>query len=404
MTTFKEIYDGAVSYRNGFNQVAIDLELLIKELNKHSELVKIYRRIKGLIKHQIDPLIEITQVELALIAKASVSTEIKSTDLSELVKVRKKLIRSNRDRQLFKLNDQYNPRLKQAELATTYKQKLLEIENLLKLYQDFEQLDQFNTQLEEYAQKYDFFLGSKNSEIGYRTISIYTELKSTEDELNHELNKLDDYASLLAKKQAAEIEIKAKAKQQLTQLSAIFKHRPQELVDLEALQAKSEIIQRLNVQLGELKQALQNISDSRDFMASVDQLNVQIGDCNELAKALDNKIALIVKLPGTVNQAVVEQQYQLIKAEINRIKQLYPQKKFDTAMQVLIKIEHNISEHNQAGAFTNRLNELRKAANKGIVWMNHHEWQITGKNWSRTTGTHHKYRNVKPIAAPIEMI
>lgn len=386
MSYFDKIYSVTVKYRDKFQVIASELDALNSEKIKQAELTTYARRHRFIIENTIAPLITYLQ-SLSKQNKVDLESEL------EVLKAQAALKRRQ-------LEDQYKERLKPLKREIEQLSVFLnELNRAIQIYDDEEE-DQFNKIWLQLVSKYDL-RGLKDNFAGYRTMNNLNEIIDQKQKATVFLkNKEDELSALGAKHVQKRHQITESLREKKRQIKKEFNEESPKKYQGD----KSTIDELISLAKGiqsDLEEFGQRTADlAKNSLA----INQKIRRVNRGISKLDLDISLIPELPEPMDDKILADLYRSIKSEINQVRSLYPQSKFNDALRVVSMIRHDISNERGYRAFSNRKHELVRITNQALGYFNTHTWQISGQRWERISGHTHGYKSVTPTHSEVELI
>lgn len=408
MGSYDGIYNTIVDYRNGFANLINMLEQMVLEKSSHADLVAWYRRRNFIIRTQATPAYNLAQANLRALRQQLDTQEGSDAGMSEeQYHAEVQVLRAKRDKARKELDAEYKPAIDEAQKLIEFnQQRVNDIRLVEEAYEDRDK-ELFSNRWKTYCGQYDRYIGVSDGYEGFMKVANYNELMADKTEAQNLATrwteKLEEYQGYYSKSKE---EISADYAYKHASLTKKYKSQEQS-GNMKTNREIESNIQQWKEAVNELQSiasTVAGLTNTADLKEQANSINASISKLNGVLDSLDADVERVMPVPADTSTDRVSQIADEMKATISGIRELYPQKKFDDAMRVLEKIDHDINGDRGVKAFSNRSSELKEAANTGIKWENDNKWQITGQRWERKSGDRHGYTSVKATHSPIPLI
>lgn len=385
MSYFDKIYAETVKYRDKFQVISSSLDALNVEKVKQAEMVTYSRRRRFIIANSVDPIIEYLKQELK---------KDHRTDDSEM-----ELLKAQAAIKRRTAEDEYRVTVKAIEVnIEAANMELRALNHAIDIYDNGE-IEEFDVIWKNLSSRYDM-QGLKDQYYGYKNRNNLNELTDKRETITRLLlknkNDLEEVnREYMNKRRNITEELRGRRKQFRTQTDNSIKKIQLKPNEIKSVINKAEMIKGSILGAG---------SKATDLEKRAPEINNLIRSLNNEINKLDLNVTKVPELPETVNDSVVRGIYNRIKSEINQVKSLYPQSKFENSMRVIRMISHDISENRGHQAFTNRKMALVQETNQALSYFNSHTWQVSGKRWERISGHSHGFKKVAATHSPVSLI
>lgn len=384
MSYFDQIYSETVKYRDGFQAISTYLEALKAEKLKQVDLTAYSRRRKFIIKNTLIPLV----------------ANLKSLkhDGNAKLESRLEVLKSKAAIKRRKLEDQIKEQRRPIEQIIIELQDFIaDLDYAAKIYED--EIDQFDDVWLRLAKKYDL-KGVKDSFSGYHSINNLNEILNQRQRTINRLRQRNGELKQIEKDYQKQREI-------ITEDLRTAKKEARKTATSEPVRKKYEpleIDRLINLAKNIESQLMEEGRKSNELGKISMTLNQEIDELNTAVKSLDLDVALIPRLPEPIDSNILSSLYQNIGSEINKVRSLYPQSKFNDSLRIVSMIRHDVSDDRGYKAFSNRKQDLVRTTNRALEYFNTHTWQVSGKRWERISGHSHGFKSVTPTHTKIKEI
>lgn len=170
--------------------------------------------------------------------------------------------------------------------------------------------------------------------------------------------------------------------------------------------------EKASVRIKDYETVMKQVTSTKELFSStrttkeidVPAFSEAIQRMNQQIQRLDIQVPELKELPEMVDKQAIEALHGEIRAVVQEIDSRYPMKLFAKPLKTIRTVIHDVGNDRGRRAFQNRSKEIIEGANEALETFNGKYWQITGQRWERVGRNQWGYKEVKATHPKIQLI